>query len=236
MPFKELSSIRTEIFLAGRALGRFPKTVMTPRHQESVTECSAGGLRKDILAAYDLLPDTPEKFDLSLTWEDLREEQLPLLSVMSKFPGPLEIAVFHPIPLIWSGDGTTKDFLLPRRPAKPTVTPEDDDPTYDTSVFLYDRPVSDPAAAETAIVPEEKTNATIFASNPASGHAFIETDGHQVGGQVYSWLRLGDAPADGIGTLVVGHCPLLRVFRTAEDPRQWAEKLKEPKGLHFSEI
>ncbi len=234
---RQQSGIRNRIWIGGWFSIRDPLPTITRKRLEKKTTTANGTVRVDRQFTLTGLPNVQELFQFGLTWADLRESGLlERIDTYQAVGQPFYIGVWKHFYAVYDGDGSTTRFLLPRLPLRWMIDPPTDYPDYPTRVTRYDKALTDPTATATELTVVKKTHSDIEAGGPASGEAWIESDGHLSSGATYCTMRLEAAPADAHDVLRVAYMPAFRVIIDAEDPRAYGAALNEPRGIKLVEV
>lgn len=179
-----------------------------------------------------------------LSWGDLRESGLlEHVSTLLAIGQPFDVCLFKQVYEVYDGDGTTKEFVMRRRPADPVLNPGGTAITgvvwhadYIPRVTRYSAPYGTVGASATEYTVSFFTSAHIDDADPSSGEAWIESDGHASGKLTVARLRLGTAPGAGSDRLVVRYVPLLRMAPDGDHAKSYQEKLVEAHTLKLLEV
>lgn len=234
---QQQAGIRNRIYLGGKFFTRDPVPVqVTIQRYEAKTRVSNLSLRLDRPQTTAGLPNVRNRHEFLLPWVTMVES--PLLEHLDSLAAvgqPFDLGLWKQVTDIWDGDGSTTTFLMQRRQILPAVTPPVEWEDYPTQVFVLDRPYGDPDASVTTLTVVPKTSGDIFTGDPSTGEAWVESDGHSVGGLYVSTIRLADAPPDEYDCLVAIYLPLYKVVIDQEVPRNYSANLIEPRGFKLLE-
>jgi len=240
------SGIKNPVYIGGVSFDRGPNpVVLNVIRAEAKNRNVALGLAVDRLLVGTGYPNVMNTHEITNVWPDIREAKLlDQLGVLTAMGQPFDVCIWKLTRDVFSGDGVTKDFFIQRRALSPTVNvptgiPSTSFPDYDTTVELWSGPLGQIPAPTltTSFTVVHKTNATIDSSDPASGEAWIEDDGRDVGGGHYiAKVRLGAAPPDADDVLKITYVPLYRMTIDQQAQQSFGPKLVEPRGIKLVEV
>lgn len=235
---QQKNAIRQRIYLAGMICERSPQSVqLTQKRFQVSTRTSNLGLRVDRAFTMAGMPNVRNRRELTLPWPTITEP--PLLEHIDRLVAagqPFGVGIWKQEYDVFDGDGDATTFYLQRRQLLPVLTPDAMPADYPTRVTVYDKSFLDPTATPDELDVVDKTAATIDTGDPASGEAWIETDGHQVGNIWVSKVRLGDPAPLASDCLIAAYLPLYTMVVDQEQPRSYAQALQEPRSLKLVEF
>lgn len=248
MAATDVSGIRHKIYLAGRMLIRDPSPVqLAPARWESRTRLSNMGMRVDrgfIASGY---PNILDKVSVMVPYSNVAESTLlEHLTTVASIGQPFDLCTFKQHKDVFDCDGTRTLFFLQRRVAAPVI--EVIEPGFGaeyanagvtTRIEIFASPYG--TAGVTPTTPYTvvyKTEAQIAAGTPASGEAWISSDGFSIGGTLSkaASMELNPAPAAGTDCLIVTYVPLYRMTIESDAGRTFSEALTEARSLRLTEV
>jgi hypothetical protein len=238
---RQQNAIRNRFFIGGKAFERDPLPVLSVKRSEAKNITSSLALHVDRLYIAPGLPNILQRHEFSLDWKDLRQPGLlEHLDRLASIGQPFDVAVWKQVYDVFDSDGSNKTFYLQRRQAVshnlPGGVPQVAFADYATRVTVMSAPYGTVGATESDLTVVSKTTSNIDSGSPSSGEAWIDEDGQMLGGRFICKMRLNAAPSTGHDMLIATYLPLYKMVIDQENPRQYGEKLVEPRGYRFVEV
>jgi hypothetical protein len=238
MPSLQTAALKSRLWLGGQVAPRDPVPVqITSKRLEARAQTSNGAMRIDRMFTLAGMPNVRNRREFTLPWPDLRESSLlQHLDILAGIGQPFGFGLWKLEYDVFDGDGSNKTFYLQRRQILTFADPSTALPEYGTRLISYSGSYLDPASTATELTVVSKTSGDIAAGDPASGEAWVEDTGHQVGNLWVSTVRLGDAAPAASDCLVAAYVPMYEVLIDTDGPLSFAQALVTPRSLKLVEF
>jgi hypothetical protein len=237
---RQQAGLRTHTWIGGRFTVRdgVPIQINTKRF-ETKTLTSNLGSRIDRVFTLAGMSNIRNRNEFFIPYSDLREQGLlEHLDILANVGQPFGLGLWKQHYDVFDGDGSALTFYLQRRQLLPNVTPPTTFADYPTRITVYNKSYLDPTATPTVLTVQQKTAAEMAAGSPASGQAWIDKAGEQIGNLWVDKFVLNSAqtPPDASDCLIAAYLPLYEVTLDQESARSYAQSMVEPRAFKFSEF
>jgi hypothetical protein len=209
--------------LNGEDLGEAALAALEVRVRDvgrAVIENATGDLRQGLHYVGAGCELVKRKYDHILQYNNLSAAMLDLVEELLAGPGPHELVSWKMVHLKFAGNGSRKEFTLPRYVANhfytpPTILPE---ARFEPAIKVE--------STELTVSAEE--TATFEAGYPSAGLGWFHNEGLAI--------RVPTAPASG-EFVYVRYCPIFSTFAADQTSKQYqgANPMREPRDIELRE-